>query len=95
MQKINFNGNLRKNATMFLIFKEVRKTVLDISQGTVRVLGKISIDFFQFFKNMTQYSSMNANINNSQIDKPKLAAKNASSGTLRPSLRLKLKLYQG
>ena len=46
IQKINFTENLRKNAKMFLIFKEVQETVLDISKSTVRVLGKISIDFF-------------------------------------------------
>ena len=47
IQKINFTENLRKNTKMFLIFKEVKETVLDFSKSTVRVLGKISIDFFK------------------------------------------------
>ena len=39
MQQINFIGNLdrRAGATMFFIFEEGKETVLDFSQGTVKV----------------------------------------------------------
>ena len=39
-QKINFTGNLeRDNGTkMFFIIEEAKETVLDFSQGTVKVL---------------------------------------------------------
>ena len=40
MQQINFAGNLDKNGhtTMFFIIEEAKETVLDFSQGTVKVL---------------------------------------------------------
>ena len=31
-------GNLQEDETMFFISEEVKKTILDFSQGTVRVL---------------------------------------------------------
>ena len=40
IQKINFTGNLRRapNAKMLFIIEEVKETILDFSQGTVKVL---------------------------------------------------------
>ena len=40
IQQINFTGNLdaENNTTMFLITEEEKETILDSSQGTVRVL---------------------------------------------------------
>ena len=40
IQEINFTANLDKegNTTMFFIIEEVKETVLDFSQGTVKVL---------------------------------------------------------
>ena len=42
IQQIIFTGNLVRNpvtnATMFFIIKESKKTILDFSQGTVKVL---------------------------------------------------------
>ena len=40
IQQINFTGNLSRaeGATMFFIIKEAKETVLDFSQGAVRVL---------------------------------------------------------
>ena len=40
MQQINFTGNLRgaNNRVMFFIIEEVKETILDFSQGTVKVL---------------------------------------------------------
>ena len=40
IQQINFTANLDRvgNTTMFFIIEEVKETVLDFSQGTVKVL---------------------------------------------------------
>ena len=39
IQQINFTANLdRAGNTMFFIIEEAKKTVLDFSQGTVKVL---------------------------------------------------------
>ena len=40
IQQINFTANLDRdgNATMFFIIEEAKETVLDFSQGTVKVL---------------------------------------------------------
>ena len=40
IQQINFTGNLKsaENTTIFFIFEEVKETVLNFLQGTVRVL---------------------------------------------------------
>ena len=37
MQKINFTGNLKQQATIFFIIEEAKETVLDFSQGTIKV----------------------------------------------------------
>ena len=37
IQQINFTGNLEQQAKTFFITKEVKETVLDFSQGTVKV----------------------------------------------------------
>ena len=38
IQQINFAANLEGNTTMFFIIEEAKETVLDFSQGTVKVL---------------------------------------------------------
>ena len=40
IQQINFSANLDRtgNTTMFFIIEEAKETVLDFSQGTVKVL---------------------------------------------------------
>ena len=37
MQKVSFTGTLEQHATIFFIIEEAKKTVLDFSQGTVKV----------------------------------------------------------
>ena len=37
IQQINFTGNLQNNAVIFLIIEETKETVLDFSQGTVKL----------------------------------------------------------
>ena len=38
MQQINVTGNLENNVKMSFIIEEAKETILDFSQGTVRVL---------------------------------------------------------
>ena len=44
IQQINFKGNINRgenvndNTTLFFIIEEAKETILDFSQGTVRVL---------------------------------------------------------
>ena len=38
IQQVNFTGNLDRLATMFFIIEEEKETILDFSQGTVRVI---------------------------------------------------------
>ena len=37
MQEISFTGNLAQQATIFSLLKKQKETVLDFSQGTVKV----------------------------------------------------------
>ena len=37
MQQINFTGNLERQAIIFYIIEEAKRTVLDFSQGTVKI----------------------------------------------------------
>ena len=37
VQQINFTGNLENQSTIFFIFEEAKETVLDFSEGTVKV----------------------------------------------------------
>ena len=37
IQQINITGNLENQSTIFFIIEEVKETVLDFSQGTVKV----------------------------------------------------------
>ena len=46
IQQINFIANLDRaeNTTMFFIIEEAKETVLDFSQGTVKVVNAISLN---------------------------------------------------
>ena len=50
IQNVNFTGNLERggnaNTIMFLIIEEAKETVLDFSQGTVKVLLMCSTVLF-------------------------------------------------
>ena len=37
IQQINFTGNIENQSTIFFIIEEAKVTVLDFSQGTVKV----------------------------------------------------------
>ena len=45
-EQINFTANLERqgNTTMFFIIEEAKETILDFSQGTVKVLWMSSYD---------------------------------------------------
>ena len=61
---------------MFFIIKEVKETVLDFSQGSVKVLWMCYRTQFNFYQSkMTQYNSLNAKLSNSQLNKLKSAIK--------------------
>ena len=77
IQQINFTANLdtARNTTTFFIIEETKETVLDFSQGTVKFCKyKVSFNFCLY--KMTQYSSLNVKLSNSQLNKLKSAMKN-------------------
>ena len=37
IQQVNYTGNLQNQSTIFFIIEEAKKTVLNFSQGTVKV----------------------------------------------------------
>ena len=49
IQQINFTGNLARapnaNTTIFFIIEEVKKTILDLSLGTVSMLGMLPYNY--------------------------------------------------
>ena len=67
IQKINFTGNLENQSTVFFITEEAKETILDFSQGTVKVF---SFYFLLLYK-MTQYNTLNVKLSNSQLNKLK------------------------
>ena len=88
IQQINFTANLDRagNTTMFFIIEEAKETVLDFSQGTVKVLlvQLNVIEWFNFYQSkMTQYNSLNLKLSDLQLDKLKCAIKNESEVVLR------------
>ena len=80
IQQFNFAANLdrARNTAMFFITEEAKETVLDFSQGTVKVFGSvIKCEQFYFYQHkMTQYNSLNVKLSNSQVNKLKPAIKN-------------------
>ena len=48
IQQINFTGNIDRegNTSMFFTIKEIKETVLDFSQGTVKALQTRSANLF-------------------------------------------------
>ena len=38
IQQMNFTGNLAQQTTIFFIIEQAKETVLDFSQGTVKVI---------------------------------------------------------
>ena len=71
IQKNNFTGNIsgevNANTIMFFVIEEVKETILDFSQGTVKNL------IYQY--KVTQYNTLNAKLSNSQLNKLKSGIK--------------------
>ena len=72
---------------MFFIVAEANETILDFSQGNVKVLWICSTILFCFniISIMTQYNTLNVNLSNSQLSKLKLGIKNSTERTLKTS----------
>ena len=88
IQQINFIPNLEraKNTILFFITEEAKETVLDFSQGTLKVLKIFFIEWFNFYQyKMTQYNSLHVNLSNSQLNKLKSAIKNETEAILKLS----------
>ena len=81
IQQINFTGNLARdpnaNITIFFTVEEVKETILDFSQGTVRVL-QMYFALIQYQNKMTQYNTLKVKLSNSQLNKLKLWRKNGT-----------------
>ena len=69
VQQIIFTANLDGdgNTTMFSIIEEAKETILDFSQGTVKVL-RIDLTLIQHQYKMTQYNTLKVSLSNSQLN---------------------------
>ena len=70
IQQNNFTGSLDREATMFFIIEEVKKTILDLSQETVRVL-QIFFALILYQYKTTHCNTSNVKLSNSQLSKSK------------------------
>ena len=63
VQKIHLTANLDRagNTRVYFILEEAKETILDFSQGTVRVLQIFNLIYIK----MTQYNSLNVKLSNS------------------------------
>ena len=78
IQQINFTANLNTpgRPRIYFIFEEAKETVLEFSQGTVKVLQMQFYWWFNFYKyRMTQYNSLNVKLSKSHLNKLKSAIK--------------------
>ena len=85
IQQINFTANLYRagNTRVYFILEEAKETILDFSQGTVKVLC-LNTCVYNTYK-MTQYNSLNVKLSNSQLSKLKSSIKNETDVVLRIS----------
>ena len=86
IQQIHFTVNFDRagNTTIICIIKEAKETVLAFSQRTYN-----SIQWFNFYQyKMTQYSSLNVKLSDSQLNKLKSAIKNETEVVLNLSLNM-------
>ena len=83
IQQINFIANLDRagNTRVYFILEEAKETILDFSQGTVKVL----LIFNLIYIKMTKYNSLNVKLSNSQLSKLKSSIKNETDVVLRIS----------
>ena len=83
IQQINFTANLdrARNTRTYFILEEAKETVSEFSQGTVKVLFSVKLNFDQY--KMTQYNSLNVTLSNSQLSKLRSAVKNEAEVVLK------------
>ena len=83
IQQINFTANLdrARNTRIYFILEEAKETVSEFSQGTVKVLFSVKLNFDQY--KMTQYNSLNVTLSNSQLSKLRSAVKNEAEVVLK------------
>ena len=73
----NFTEILNRvgRTSMYFIVKKAKETVLDFSQGTVKILW-IYVALIKYQYKMTQYKALNLKLSNSQLNKLKSPIKN-------------------
>ena len=83
IQQIHLTANLDRagNTRVYFILEEAKETILDFSQGTVKVLQIFNLIYIK----MTQYNSLNVKLSNSQLNKLKSSIKNETDVVLRIS----------
>ena len=67
---------------MFFIIEDAKETVLDFSQGTVRVLW-IRFVLIEYQYKMTKYNILNIKLPNSQLNELKLGIRNCTEVNLK------------
>ena len=67
---------------MFFIIEDAKETVLDFSQGTVRVLW-IRFVLIEYQYKMTKYNILNIKLLNSQLNELKLGIRNCTEVKLK------------
>ena len=87
MQQINFTANLdiAGNTRFYFILGEVKETIFEFSQGTVKFfeMRYCSISLILINIKMTQYNCLNVKLSNSQLNKFKSAMKTETEVVLR------------
>ena len=84
IQQIDFTGHPEwaGNTKMFFIIEDAKETVLDFSQGTVRVLW-IRFVLIEYQYKMTKYNILNIKLPNSQLNELKLGIRNCTEVNLK------------
>ena len=62
------------------MIEETKETVLDFSEGTVKVFWF----YFLLWYNMTKYNTLNVKLSNSEYDELKSGMRNGTEVTLKP-----------
>ena len=87
IQRINFTVNLDPAGnTTFFIIEEGKETVLDFSQGNVKVL-------LIYFSLITQYDNVNVKLSRSPFNELKSAIKNSTEVALLMILMMKMTVH--
>ena len=80
IQQTNFTGNLESISSTFFIIEEAKKLILNFSREIMKVF--LFFLFFLFEYKMTQNSTLNVTLSNSQLNKLKSGIENGTEVTL-------------